>query len=77
MAKKRLLQKKEKQDLYLYFQACCKKKLYLQQFVFVFVFVGHLLQEKKQFVFQFGCKLVRGVGLGEAASSDKKKRQNN
>ena len=34
-------------------------------------------KKKKQFVFQFGCKLVRGVGLGEAATSDKKKRQNN
>ena len=54
--------KRKKQDLYLYFQAYCRKKTHLQQFLFVFV--RHLLQEKKQFVFQFGCKLVRGVGWG-------------
>ena len=54
--------KRKKQDLYLYFQAYCRKKTHLQQFLFVFV--RHLLQEKKQFVFQFGCKLVLGVGVG-------------
>ena len=69
-----------KQNLYFVFSSLLQEKTLL---VFVFVFVRHLLQEKKkQFVFQFGCKLVRGVGLGEAAvlsatSSDKKKRQNN
>ena len=54
---------KKKSNLYFNLDVnWCKKKPYLQQFVFVFV--RHLLQEKKQFVFQFGCKLVRGVGVG-------------
>ena len=70
--------------------ACYKKRktgfvfcIAARKTLFVFVFVRHLLQDKKkQFVFQFGCKLVRGVGLGEAAvlsasSSEEKKRQNN